>query len=250
MTPNFDVHAGYAGMVLLGLALTLAFPVTGHFQQASDKQRYYILQAITAIGALIGAKIAVVLGDALWPLQPFDNWLELLTSGRSIVGALLFGFIAAETAKPLLNYDIPPNDRFAVILPFSIGIGRIGCYIVGCCRGIPYDGPLAITYSDHIPRHPAQIYELVFHFLIGLLLLQLLRKKILFGRLFALFLILYGVFRFGSEFLRETAKPYYGLSAYQLMCVALIAAGLITLIVRSRRQPDSWQRWVSKGAQV
>jgi phosphatidylglycerol:prolipoprotein diacylglycerol transferase len=230
-------------MMLLGIGLTLSFPLTKDFTDPRDKHRYYVLQLITAISAVLGAKFAVVLGDALWPLEPFDDWYALLGSGRSIVGALLFGFIGAEAAKPLLHYDIPPNDRFAVIVPFSIAVGRIGCLIAGCCRGIPYDGPFAITYDDAIPRHPAPVYEMLFNFAIGFLLIALWRRKILFGRLFALYLVSYGVFRFFIEFIRETAKPYAGLSAYQLMCIAMIIAGGIALIARSRRQPASWARW-------
>src|SRR4029078_4829922 len=103
--------------------------------------------------ALAGAKLAVVFGDALWPLREVHDWGQLIGGGRSTAGALLFGFLAVEAAKPLLRYDIPPNDRFAIILPFSIGLGRIGCLIVGFCRGLPYDGPVAITHSHRILRH-------------------------------------------------------------------------------------------------
>jgi phosphatidylglycerol:prolipoprotein diacylglycerol transferase len=201
------------------------------------------MQMITALGAVIGAKFAVVLGDALWPIKPFHDWWALLASGKSIVGALLFGFIAVEVAKPLMHYDIPPNDRFAIVLPFSIGIGRIGCLIAGCCRGVPHDGPLSIAYDDGILRHPAQLYEILFQFAAGYGLLLLWRRQALFGRLFALYLVAYGVFRFVSEFWRETAKPYDGLSAYQLMCVAMVIAGGIALVLRTRHQPRSWDRW-------
>jgi len=135
----FDLHIAYVIMMVLGFALVTSFRVTKPFTRAEDRKRYYTLQIITLVAAVVGAKFAVVLGDALWPLQPFNDWYALLGSGRSIVGALLFGFLAAEAAKPLLHYDIPPNDRFAVILPFSIGVGRIGCLIVGCCRGVPWN---------------------------------------------------------------------------------------------------------------
>lgn len=243
MTETFDIHASYTGLMLAGFALMFLFPATKHFTEPADKRRYYTMQLITALGAVIGAKVAVILGDALWPLKPFDDWVALLASGRSIVGALLFGFIAVEIAKPLMHYDIPPNDRFAVILPFSIGIGRIGCLLTGCCRGLPYDGPFAIAYEDGILRHLAQLYETLFHFAAAYALLLLWRRQILFGRLFALYLVVYGMFRFGTEFLRETAKPYAGLSAYQLMCIAMILAGGIALALRSMRQPPSWDRW-------
>lgn len=240
---GFDLHAGYVVMMLLGIAFTLANPLTKHFPDKSSRQRYYTMQMITAVCAVLGAKFAVVMGDALWPLKPFDDWHALVSSGRSIVGALLFGFIGVEAAKPLLRYDIPPNDRFAIALPFSIGIGRIGCLIVGCCRGSPYDGPFSIAFSDGIPRHPAQVYEFIFHLAAGFLLLNLWRRRLLFGRLFALYLVLYGTFRFGTEFIRETSKAFGGFSAYQWLSLAMIVAGSIALIARTLNQPESWNRW-------
>jgi phosphatidylglycerol:prolipoprotein diacylglycerol transferase len=250
LSEPFDIHEGYAGLVLVGFALTLLYPSTRDFTNPGDKQRYYTMQMITALGAVFGAKLAVLLGDALWPLRPFNDWWALAGSGRSIAGALLFGFLSVEIAKPLLKYDIPPNDRFALVLPFSIGIGRIGCLIAGCCRGLPHDGPLSITYGDGIPRYPAQLYELLFHFGAGLLLIALWRRNILFGRLFAAYLAAYGLFRFASEFIRETEKPYFGLSAYQLMSLAMIIAGLAAIAARTLHQPESWDRWKKiRGAQ-
>ena len=243
MNAAFDLHFAYAAMVLLGLCLVLAFPLTKPFADPRDRRRYYTMQIITAVCAVLGAKFAVVLGDALWPLHEFHGWQSLLVSGRSIVGALLFGFLGVEAAKPLLHYDIPPNDRFAIILPFSIGLGRIGCLIVGCCRGIPYDGPWAITYADGVPRHPAPVYEMMFHWAMGFLLIFLWRRQLLFGRLFAFYLVCYGVFRFLTEFVRETPKAYGGLSAYQIMSIAMIVAGGVALVARTIRQPASWQRW-------
>jgi prolipoprotein diacylglyceryltransferase len=240
---SFDLHAIYIALMLLALLLTLTNPVTRHFPDRSSRRRYYTLQTITAISAMFGAKFAVLMGDALWPLRDFTHWGALLSSGRSIAGALLFGFLGAEAAKPLLKYDIPPNDRFAIILPFSVGIGRVGCLIAGCCRGAPWDGPVAIAYSDGVLRHPAQAYEIVFHISMGLLLRALWRRQILFGRLFALYLATYGVFRYFTEFLRDTPKAFAGLSAYQWLALAMIAAGAIAIAVRTLHQPQTWQQW-------
>jgi phosphatidylglycerol:prolipoprotein diacylglycerol transferase len=238
--PEFTVYPAYALMVLLGFALVLLFPVTRGLTASSEKKSYWLLQGISLFAALLGAKFAVLMGDALWPIKEFHDWLHLLTSGRSIVGALLFGFIAAEIAKPLLNYQLPPNDRFAMLLPFSIGIGRIGCYLAGCCRGEPWDGMFAITYEDNIPRHPAQIYDMLFNFIMGFIFIQLYRRKLLHGRLIALYMICYGVFRFISEFWRETIKAFGGFSAYQWMSVAMVIVGIIALVARSYRVPPAW----------
>lgn len=237
---DLDIRLGYALMVLLGFGVMLAFPLTRGLAASDEKRRYWILQGITLLGALIGAKFAVLVGDGLWPLQPFHDWIGLAISGRSIVGALLFGFLAAEAAKPLLDYRLPPNDRFAMILPFSMGIGRIGCLLSGCCLGVPWNGPLAVTYADGIPRHPAALYEMLFDFAIGFLLIALYRRGKLQGRLFAVFLIVYGVFRFTSEFWRETAKAFAGWSAYQWFCIALVIAGSVSLVWRTRAPQRIW----------
>jgi len=242
-----DLHETYGVLMVASVVLLLAVPTMKQFTHPDDRARYYTVQAITALGAVAGAKLGVLFGDALWPLRPFDDWAALLASGRSIAGALLFGFIAVETAKPLLRYDIPPNDRFAVALPFSIAIGRIGCLVAGCCRGAPWDGPVAIAYDDGVLRHPAQLYESLFQLLAGWALLVLWRRGILFGRLFALYLVTYGAFRFATEFIRDTAKVFAGLSAYQWMSLAMIVAGGVALYLRSRHQPVSWQRWQLKG---
>jgi phosphatidylglycerol:prolipoprotein diacylglycerol transferase len=247
MTIAPDIHESYGVLMVASVVLLLCAPTTRHFTNASDRGRYYTMQAITALGAVAGAKLGVLFGDALWPLRQFDDWSALLVSGRSIAGALLLGFLAVEAAKPLLGYDIPPNDRFAVVLPFSIGIGRVGCLVAGCCRGAPWDGPFAVVYDDGIPRHPAQLYEALFQLVAGWVLLRLWRRNALFGRLFALYLAAYGLFRFATEFIRDTAKPFAGLSAYQWMSLAMVVAGATAIYLRSRGRPASWRRWQLKG---
>ena len=231
-----DLQLAYAFMVLLGIALVLLVRPASAYS-SRERQQYYRLQAITLVGAILGAKLAVLMGDALWPLQPFHGWAELALSGRSIVGALLFGFIAAEVAKPLLRYTLPPNDRFAVVLPFSIATGRLGCWISGCCLGVEMHGPLAMTAADGVSRFPAALVELGFHLAGGATLLMLWRRKRLVGRLFALYLMAYGAFRFGSEFWRVTPKAFAGLSAYQWMCLAMVAAGAASF--HWRRRPSA-----------
>ena len=245
---SVDVHAGYALMVLLGAIVMLAFPLTRDLRSSAERRSYYVIQGITLLGALVGAKFAVLMGDALWPLQPYHDWPQLLVSGRSIAGALLFGFLTAELAKPLLGYRLPPNDRFAVILPISIGIGRIGCLLAGCCQGLPYSGWGAMRDAEGVLRHPAPVYEMVFQFAFAALLWQLYRHGRLQHRLFALYLIGYGVFRFASEFLRDTAKAFAGYSAYQWMALMMVVLGAITLWLRSPAREDPQAQLQMKGA--
>jgi phosphatidylglycerol:prolipoprotein diacylglycerol transferase len=231
VNPPPVLDLAYAGMVLLGAALLLAFQPAKVYEPGQRRQ-YWRLQLITLFGALLGAKFAALVGDTLWPVQAFPGWTNLLLSGRSIVGALLFGFVTAEVAKPLLGYTQPPNDRFAVLLPFSLATGRLGCWMAGCCLGVEMHGPLGVVGRDGIERFPAALVEMAFHLLAGATLIWLLRRGRRPGRLFALYLIAYGLFRFATEFLRVTPKAWEGWSAYQWFALMLVAAGLVSLYLR------------------
>lgn len=237
MAVGLNLQAAYATMVLLGIALLLLLRPAAHYASA-ERRQYWRLQAITLLGALLGAKLAVLFGDALWPLRPLPETSDLLLSGRSIVGALLLGFLFAEAAKPLLGYTLPPNDRFAVILPFSIATGRLGCWMSGCCLGIEQREGLALVAADGVSRHPAALVEFGFHLAAGVVLLLLWRRRLLSGRLFALYLVAYGAFRFLHEYWRVTEKAFAGASAYQWMALAMVLAGLLALWWRRGLPPQ------------
>jgi prolipoprotein diacylglyceryltransferase len=190
----------------------------------ADRRTYAALQLITLFGAIVGAKLAMLAGDLGWPLQPV-SLDHALFSGKSLVGGLLGGFICAELAKPFFGWREPPNDWFATKLLLSIAIGRIGCVLGGCCRGIPTASRWAMIYSDGVPRVPISALESAFHALLFALFCWFHRKERLRGRLFALYLLIYGVWRFAFEPLRETPKSVAGFSVYQLLAVALIMAG-------------------------
>jgi phosphatidylglycerol:prolipoprotein diacylglycerol transferase len=224
----------YGLFVVVALLSFFVFPASRAIEDPVERQKYKKLQWISLVFAIIGAKLAVLAGDRGWPVVPLDSpwlWLE---SGRSITGALILGHVAAEIAKPIVGFSSPPNDHFAAKLPFSLAIGRLGCLLAGCCRGIPHDGLLSVRYDDEIARYPAQLYEILFQLVIGLFFVSLVRRGALKGRVFALYLVLYGAFRFATEFLRETPKHALGISVYQYLSVLMIAIGALGLLLRSR----------------
>ena len=68
---------------------------------------------------------------------------------------------------------------------------------------------------------------MLFDLVIGAVFVWMVRKRLARGRLFSIFLILYGVFRFFTEFIRETPKLYRGwLSGYQVLCGAAVLLGI------------------------
>lgn len=224
-------HPGYVIPVLAGLALAALFPSGRAIEDPVARRKYARIQLATLIGALVGAKLAAIVGDLRWPVEPADLG-AIFRTGRSITGGLLFGFLTAEILKPLAGYHEPPNDRFATVLPFSIAIGRVGCLLVGCCPGLPTESWLALPDEHGVMRHPTALYDLLFHLSVGIAFVVLQRRAIpaLRGRFFALHILLYGVFRFAIEPLRDTREYVAGLSAYQLFALALVACGIWGLL--------------------
>lgn len=222
----------YSIPVLLSIAIALTWPVASHIRSSQERVRYWTLQGVTLIGAVVGAKLVVLTGDRFWPVVPLHAWSDLWTSGRSIVGGLIFGFLAAELTKPLLGYRLPPNDRFAVVIPFSVATGRVGCLLDGCCRGLPHQGWLAMAGNDGVLRYPTQLIEMLFHAAIGITFLVLVRRGLLPGRIFAVYLMAYGAFRFLTEFLRVTPRTASGLSVYQFWCVVMVILGALSYRMR------------------
>lgn len=225
-------HPGYVIPVLLGLGLAIAFPSGVVFRDPETRRRYQRIQLATLIGALVGAKFAAIVGDLRWPIEPVDA-SAILRTGRSITGGLLFGFLTAETLKRVFGFHEPPNDRFATVLPFSIAIGRVGCLLVGCCPGLPTESWLALPDADGVMRHPTALYDLLFHLVLGITFVLLLRRgNVLRGRFFAMHLVSYGVFRFAIEPLRDTRQYALWMSAYQLFALAMFACGVYGMLRR------------------
>jgi phosphatidylglycerol:prolipoprotein diacylglycerol transferase len=230
-------HPGYVIPVLAGLALAALFPSGAVFTDPAQRRKYQRIQLATLIGALVGAKLAAVVGDLRWPIEPADAG-AIFRVGRSITGGLLFGYLTAEALRRTFGWNEPPNDRFATVLPFSIAIGRVGCLVVGCCPGLPTDSWAALPDEHGVMRHPTALYDLLFHLALGVFFVFLLRRgNVLRGRFFALHLLLYGTFRFAIEPLRDTREYVFGLSAYQLFALALVACGIYGL--RRRLGPST-----------
>jgi phosphatidylglycerol---prolipoprotein diacylglyceryl transferase len=224
----------YPTLVTISLLLLFLWPTAKSIVDPLDRRKYWGVQTVTLAAAIVGAKLAMLAGDKGWPVVPLADWREYFVSGRSITGGLALGFVGGEIAKPLFRYRLPPNDAFAAKLPFSIALGRVGCLLVGCCRGVPHEGLLSVRYEDGICRWPAQLVEIAFQLGMGVLFLSFVRRRVLEGRVYALYMIVYGAFRFATEFMRETPKPLGSFSVYQAISVVLVMLGVGSMVVRSR----------------
>lgn len=174
------------------------------------------------VGALIGAKVLVMLQHIdLWWQQRELFWLMLL-QGKTIVGALLGALIGVEVIKKIIGVKQSTGDAFVYPLMLGMAIGRIGCFLTGLSDrtyGIATNLPWGIDFGDGIPRHPTQLYEIGFLLLLMVFLKVRSRYSIQSGDLFKFFMISYLSFRLLIDSIKPDFQPILGLSAIQIACV-------------------------------
>ncbi|HET7813760.1 MAG TPA: prolipoprotein diacylglyceryl transferase family protein [Candidatus Baltobacteraceae bacterium] len=159
------------------------------------------------IGGLLGANLVQIFATG--------------APGKAIEGGIAGGWIAVILAKQAIGLRRPTGDLFAVALSAGEAIGRIGCFIGGCCYGKV--AQVAWSVHDHGAwRHPAQLYSSFGSALTLALLLWIDRKRDLpENGLFFVQGMCFCALRFGVEFFRETpAATFGGVTLVQLACVA------------------------------
>lgn len=160
----------------------------------------------------------------------------VLTHGpRSILGGLAGGYLAIVLSKRLLGYTLSTGDHYAAAIPLALVIGRVGCFLAELPLGTPTSLPWGMTVSPEMaaafprcpgcdgPMHPSMLYEIGFHAIaFGVIVTRgpLLPIR---GDTLKAYLLAYGIFRFGVEFVRGNEIQALGLTGPQLVLIPLTA---------------------------
>lgn len=169
-------------------------------------------------GAMIGAKLPYVLLDPAG-LASGRAWFD---NGKTILFGLVGGYFGVELAKVLLDVRVKTGDSFAVPVAAAVAVGRLACFVGGCCYGKPTGLPWGVAFHDGIPRHPTQLYEAAFHAWAAAFLAWAGRRELFRLQRIKLYLFAYLIYRFFTEFLRPEPVVAMGLTAYQWGALALL----------------------------
>lgn len=235
-----------------GLLLALSF-VLGMFLSVKRGQKYNLssetimdLVFVVLISSIVGVRLFFVLTH-LEQFQPWYRAFYIWDGGLTLYGGIIgaIGAVWYMTRRKGIPFLVIA-DTFSPGVALGIGITRIGCFMAGCCFGMPTDHACGVTFPTsakvsqlfgQAPVHPSQLYGSLGGFLVFGTLLLLERVSHFRGATFGRFLILYGGSRFVVDFSRfyETDQVMlFGWSNNQWISLGLMLIGTVVLVMGAR----------------
>ena len=198
------------------------------------------------VGGLLAARIGHIADN--WPYygaRP-DQLVAFWNGGVAVtaapIGSAIGGYLAAKRLKLPVGFMF---DITVIGIILGEAIGRIGDIINGehhaiACSGLPwcvrYTAAATLGQRDFV--HPVAAYDLLVDALIFVVLLRYwsrVRGDPPEARVFWLYLVLYGGFRFATSFLRLDPVVFAGLQEAQVLGLLYVAAGIPALVWAHRQ---------------
>ncbi len=242
----------YSLMYLVGFAIVYLLTTyrirNEHYEYKKEMLQDYLIWGMFAM--IVGARLGEVLiynfsYFSQHPLEiflpfSFSNGIHFTgISGMSfhggVVGVMIYSIYFLR--KRQINFW-----RFADLIvpsiPLGYTFGRLGNFLNGELWGrltmVPWGMYFPFDPTQHL-RHPSQLYEAFFEGIFLFVILWLLRKKkFADGFLLGLYIFGYGFVRFMIEFFREPDFMVGSVSIGQVLCVLMMAAGLIIIVWRKQ----------------
>jgi phosphatidylglycerol:prolipoprotein diacylglycerol transferase len=217
-------------------------------REGLDPASVYDLAVWLMSGGFIGARLLYLAahpGTVHSPADVFKVWQGGIVYYGCIIGGLI-GSVIFWLRRPFPFLAMA--DAVAPSLALGSAVGRVGCFLNGCCFGGVTGVPWAVTFpagslpwgrqvaagliplgaARSLSVHPAQLYAA----LDGLLLLGLLTwffpRRRRDGEVMALLMVTYPVSRFAIECLRgDEPALLAGMTLSQWISVVLLAAGAL-----------------------
>ncbi|MCB1616187.1 MAG: prolipoprotein diacylglyceryl transferase, partial [Pseudomonadales bacterium] len=195
-----------------------------------------------AFGVVLGGRIGYSLFYGMDQVKENPLWIfKLWEGGMSFHGGLLGVMIAIWLySRKIHRGFVVMMDFIAPMVPIGLGLGRLGNFINQELWGRVTTSDWGMIFPNDsfgLPRHPSQLYEFALEGVLLFIILYLYSAK---PRpryaVSAMFLVLYGCFRFFVEFFREP-DAHIGFDLFdwltrgQLLSVPMVIIGIILMLV-------------------
>lgn len=238
MYPNlFGIEGfSYVVMILLGvIAATVIFFIY-LAKNGVEKKSFLDLSIVIIATVIVGIIFAILMENIYEAIKASANGqIPHWTWAMTFYGGLVFGipaFIIMYRYYYLRN-NPPIFKKILVIAPGCVAIGhaigRIGCFLSGCCYGITTGTVLDVNFPGKGPHLPTQLIEMTFLLILGGILLYFSFKSVT-NYTAVIYLFTYSIFRFVIEFFRGDERGQLaGLSPSQYWCIVLFLAAILLL---------------------
>lgn len=251
MFPNVKILGTDLYTVFLLIGVLAAFAV---FRILADRlklrARLQNLCLFTAVGAVIAGYLSAILFQSLYNISENGGLVIDTKQGATFYGGLIGGaafflliyfvfgrFIVKDSIHIVHFFDIA--DIAACSISAAHAFGRIGCLMAGCCYGRATDA----WYGIHLdfPGYkviPTQLYEAIFLFcLLAYLCLRVVKRR---TYCLQIYMIVYGVWRFLLEYMRddkrgETIVSF--LTPSQLIALLMITGAVALIFIQKKIAP-------------
>ena len=233
----------YGVLVALGFLAGLWIAVKLARRSGISPELVTNLAVYCALAGLLGAKILMIMFD--WNSanqQPIFSLATLQAAGVWQGGLVLAIVVAILYIRHNKLPILKTFDAFAPGIALGHAIGRVGCFMAGCCWGNQCDLPWAVTFHNPdaailtgVPLgerlHPSQLYEVATELALFAFLYWRFARPHTPGRLLGFYLLISSVMRFLIEFTRFHEQGLHaGLSLTQWIAIPLAVGGLYLLM--------------------
>lgn len=225
----------------MGLAWGVGFYLTRYLLESFNLDTKPLLPLYGGVFATswIGAKVFFLIVSSQDQASEYIvNNSFWLGGGFVFYGGLIFG-LAFYFLYSLWLKKFPFEESKMLVpgLVFGHAIGRLGCFLAGCCFGSQCDLPWAVhMHGEWI--HPVQLYEAFGLFAIGYMSLKWVKNKEKNFFIVTRYLIYYSLLRFVVEHFRGDkirGVYWYDLSTSQMISVALFMATIAAVYIEKRK---------------
>jgi len=237
---NFVIY-WYGVMVATGIFIgSFLFTKLAEREGYSDKITSRMI-FWTIFWAIIGARsLHILVHIPYYYRHPFEI-MKLRNGGLAVEGGIIGGlFFIIIFCKINRLKIIKILDLLSVFVPLGQAIGRIGCFLNGCCYGKKTSFIFGIKFP-HLPYkvHPTELYYAFSYLILFSFLSLLYRKKVKEGIIFSIYLISFAFIRYLIDFLRGDLKSTF-LSLYptQIIAIPIFFLGGVLFIIFSYRKEE------------
>ena len=253
--PLPEINLGFIQLPTYYLIISLAYCISifWFYKRCEDRnlsqKNAMDIGLIILIGGFIGARLFHIFFE--YPQHYLDKPIEIFyfwQGGFVFYGGFLFAYLFAflYARKFQLTFWLW-HDTAAPVLAFGYALGRVACFLVGCCYGKICDLPWATPIKQiHIEtniietvlRHPTQLYATFLELSTLVLLLVYEKKRPHLGNVFLLWVSLHSVGRIIMEIFRDDPRgaTYFGLSISTLISALLLSSAIFVFKIRNKKR--------------